>query len=890
MQVIDYEIILKINLIFSSFLKNFNLTVFKYLRFAINFKMIKILKKYNFLLVYVIFSFSAYTQNFSDISNINFLELNDSQIDLLLRRAGSQGYSQFDLLKLAKEQGLKPDQIDILNKRFKTTETLTRVSQNASQPLEDTRLRQRYKEEMEIYRGIDSDVFGYNVFRGNSFLSFQSNLNIPTPLDYVIGPGDKLFIDVYGQSENYYQAEVNPDGDVILENIGPINLSGLTLANSKKRLRSKLKNVYSGIDEKSTFVNISVGIPRAIRVNITGEVNLPGTYNFSAFNTVYNAIYVAGGITENATLREIKLYRNNKLINTVDVYKFLNEGDGSSNIRLENNDLIVVGQYTNRVIIEGEVKNPGKFEMKDNESLQDLISYAGGLSENAFRKSIKLTRIVDDKYKVVDINNEQFEFFQTQAGDKFVVDRVLEKYENRVLIKGSVYRPGTFSIPEDGMTVKELIDKAEGIKTDVYFNKAYITRTNSDYSTTNISFNLRDELNNPKLKLQEEDVLKILSINDLSEESYIEISGEVNNPGIFPYSENLNLMDMILLAGGFSDNASAKRVEINRRVSDGKNLTGDKISEIFTVELNKDINFSENNSFKINPFDQIIVRKNPNFYVQQYARVEGEIMYPGKYAISSKNERISDLLNRAGGFKSFAYPKGATLIRLTEFAEISTDFDKKIKDLNALKNKFSDKKGSLSESEILLIQRIDEDLENLDLQRDDRKNSVSFAKTERINEIVRRNSVEADIPISKSEAIGIDLESIMKSPGSKSDLLIKEGDVVIIPKKLETVRLRGELLYPNTVRFLNSKSLKYYINSSGGFDSRAKRGDTYVVYANGDVARTKKFLFFNLYPKAEPGCEVIVPKKTIKNPIGANQLLNFTTALTTLILAINQIN
>jgi len=350
------------------------------------------------------------------------------------------------------------------------------------------------------------------------------------------------------------------------------------------------------------------------------------------------------------------------------------------------------------------------------------------------------------------------------------------------------------------------------------------------------------------------------------------------------------LSDMILLAGGFSDNATGKRVEINRRISDQVS-NDDKISEILTVDLNKDLDgLSNSNIFKINPFDQIIIRKNPNFYVQQYARVEGEIMYPGKYAISSKSERISDLLKRAGGLKNFAYKKGATLIRLTEFAEIQSDFDKKIKSLNDLKNKVSNKEGSLTESEILLIQRIDEDLKNLDYQKNDNKNLGSYAKTERINEIVKRNSIGGDIPISKSEAIGIDLESIVESPGSKSDLLLNEGDVIIVPKKLETVRLRGELLYPTTVRFLQGKSLKYYINSSGGFDIKAKRTGTYIVYANGDVARTKKFLFFNIYPKAEPGSEVIVPKKAIKNPIAANQLLSFTTGLAALILAITQIN
>ena len=841
--------------------------------------------RYYIVFICLFVSFQNFSQNFSDLSNINFSELNNTQIDLLLRRASSQGYNQFDLLKMAKSQGMTQADLEKLDKRFKSAETIARVSANASAPLEETRMRKKWEEEMEVFREVKSDIYGYEVFRGNTFLSFQSNLNIPTPLDYVIGPGDKLFIDIYGQSENYYQSEVSPDGDVILENIGPVNLNGLSLKNAKKRLLSRFKTIYTGINNKTTFVNISVGIPRAVRVNIVGEVNLPGTYNFSAFNTVYNAIYVAGGITEKATLREIKLYRNNKLVNTVDVYKFLNKGDGSSNIRLENNDLIVVGPYTNRVTIEGAVKIPGKFETKNDETLADLLSYSGGLSENAFKKSIKLTRIIDGELKIVDINSDQFEFFKPMTGDKFQVDQIIEKYNNRVIVSGAVYRPGTFSV-YDGMSIKDLVEKAGGLKSDVYYEKAYVTRTNKDYSTTTITLDLQNEMNKPSFLLKEEDILNILSLNDLSEDNYVEIMGEVNNPGVFPYSENLSVSDLILLAGGFKENASSSRIEINRRLSVNK-LNDNNITEILTFDLNKNIN---KGLLTIKPFDQVIVRKNPNFYVQQYARVEGEVMYPGKYAISSKNERISDLINRSGGFKNMAYLKGATLIRLTEFAEIKSDLTKKINNLNDLKGKVSSKKGTLTESEVLLIQRIDEDLKNLEAQKNESKNLGSYAKTERISEIIKKNSVQGDIPISKSEAIGIDLEAIIKSPKSKSDLLLKEGDVIVVPKKLETVRLRGELLYPTTVRFIPNKSLKYYINSSGGFDNKAKRSDTYIVYANGDVARTKKFLFFNMYPKAEPGSEVIVPKKSIKNPIATNQLLNFTTGLATLILAINQIN
>jgi len=837
-----------------------------------------------FLFLSLLFGFNSLnSQSFNDFSNINFSSVSDSELDLLLRRASAQGYTQFDLLKIARSQGLSQSEIEKLDKRFKSAETVAYVAENASTPLEETRLRKRWQEEMEVYRELESDVYGYEIFRGNTFLSFQSNLNIPTPSDYILGPGDKLFIDIYGQSENYYQAEVSPDGDLILENFGPINVSGMTVEKANIRLVNKLKKVYTGLSSKKTFVNISVGIPRAVRVNIVGEVNLPGTYNFSAFNTVYNAIYVAGGITENATLRNVKLFRNNKLVNTIDVYNFLNKGDQSSNVRLENNDLIVVGPYTNRVSIFGGVKTPGKFEMKNGETVADLINYAGGFSDDSYSKSIRITRVFDDQYKIVDVNSDQFEFFQLKSGDKIEIDKVIEKYENRLILKGSVYRPGIFALSE-GMTVKDLIEKGEGLKPDTYMERSFITRTNEDFSTTNISFDLKKQLNSLEdpIILNKDDVLNILSINDLKDDNYIEISGEISKPGIYPYSNNLTLNDLILLAGGVRKNATLASIEVSRANKSDENQT----AQIFNLSLS---DLKSESNFDLEPFDNVIIRKNPEIDIKRFARIEGEVKYPGEYAISSKKERISDLINRSGGPNEYAYYKGATLIRKTEFAEESSLIENEIKDLTRLKEKILTNLN-LTESEKLLVSRIDSDIEKLNKENSNNQDFSSFVKKERISEIVKRNAMDGDIPLAKSESIGINLDQILKNPGLKSDLLIEDGDIIIIPKKLETVRLRGELLYPTTVRHSPSRGLKYYINSAGGFDLKAKRSSTYVVYANGDVARTKKFLFFNLYPKAEPGCEVIVPKKSEKNPLAVSQILNFTTGLAALILAINQIN
>ena len=822
-------------------------------------------------------------QDFSDISNLNLRELTDPQIDLLLRRAGAQGYNEFDILKIAQSQGFTLDEIDKLDKRFKSAKNVNRIAETATAPLEETRLRKQWLQDIEVFREIDSDVFGYNVFRGTSFLSFQSNLNLPTPSDYILGPGDKIFIDIYGESEAYYQVEVSPEGNALLENIGPVSLSGLKLNDAKNRLKNKLRKIYTGISSGKTSINISVGIPRAIRINIAGEVQLPGTYNFSAFNTLYNALYVAGGITEDASLRDIRLYRNNKLISSVDVYDFLKSGDMSTDVRLDNGDLILVGTYKNRVTIKGNVITPGRFEFIEDESLLDLINYAGGFRENAYRKSVKITRIFDDKLKIVDVNSDQFEFFNLKSGDIVEVGQIINKFENKVVIKGSVYRPGIYSF-EEGLSLKKLIEKSEGLKPDTYFEKAIITRTNEDLSTTTISFNLRNELskNDDQIFLKQDDVVSISSINDLREDRYLEISGEINNPGIYPYSQNIKLNDLIIIAGGLKNKATLRNIEVSRLKSSNNN-DFDKSSEIMYVNLNEN-----NDSFELKPFDHIIIRKDPSIEALTYANIEGEVKYPGKYAISSRKERISDFIERAGGIKDYAYLKGGTLIRKTEFFDKKSETDKQIDDLEKLKDKLVSS-SNLSKAEESLLLRVDENINKLKTQNSSNQDFSDYVKKERVSEILERNLSTEKYTTNMSESIGINLESILKNPGSKSDLLVQEGDIIVVPKKLETVRLRGELLYPTTVRHMPSRGLKYYINSSGGFDSKAKRNGTYVVYANGDVARTKKFLFFNLYPKAEPGCEVIVPRKSEKNPLAVSQILNFTTGLAALLIAINQI-
>ena len=854
-------------------------------------------KKPIVILTITLFSLlSVQAQNGFDLTSVNYTDLTNQQLQELFQEATSKGYDYNDILKAAKTQGLSSGEILELEKRFSSA-NIPRASKNSNTPDKESRLRSTKSDNGTLeYPNMESDIFGFDVFKGNSLLSFQSNLNIPTPVGYILGPGDKLFIDIYGQSEAYYQIEINPEGTIILENFGPIHISGLTVKNATKRIENKLSRVYSGIKgNKNTFVNVSVGKSRTIKVNIVGEVAVPGSYTLSAFNTVYNALYVAGGITENATLRDIKVYRNNKLISKVDIYKYLTAGDSSADIALENNDLILVKPYTNRVTLKGAVKINGRFELLKNENLQDLLNYASGFNELAYIKTIKVKRVSDGEHIVADINEDQFEIFTPVSGDVFQVDKVLDRYKNRVIVKGAVYRPGVYAITK-GLGVRGLLDKTEGLKQDALTTLASIVRTNEDLSTSLISFNLRDILSgkDQDILLQKEDVLTISSKNEIKQDDYVNVSGAVNKPGFYPYSKGMKLKDLILKAKGFTKNASGTRVEVARKLKDNSG-NGSKLSQVIEVDLSLSFDdFDDKNNITLSPFDYITVRVNPNFNEQKFIYLDGQIKYPGLYAIQSKNDRISDLLRRAGGVNEFAYPTGATLIRKTEYYKKESEVDKQLTTLLELKNNLTSEIDSLSESDLDLLSRIDKDLDNLySLTKKEKK---SFNKINNFDLVRKNDSLKSYLPpneekFNTTESIAIDLTDILQNKSSISDLLVQSGDTLFVPKKLETVRLRGKLLNPTTVRHQKNKSLRSYINNAGGFEDSADKSRTYVVYPNGQIRATKKFLFFNLYPKVNAGSEIIVPQKLKKkSSIGVASLTTVVTGLATLVLAITSIN
>ena len=842
---------------------------------------------------------SVQAQKAFDLSSVNYTNMTNNQLQLLFQEASSNGYNYDDILKAAEAQGLSEEEITKLESRFNLANT--RASKNSNVPDQESRLRDTNYDDLnkEKTEGskTKSDIFGLDVFKGNSLLTFQSNLNIPTPVGYILGSGDKLFIDVYGQSEAYYQIEISPEGTIILENFGPIHLSGLTVKNATKRIENRLSKVYLGIkgDKKNTFVNVSVGKSRTIKVNIVGEVDVPGSYTLSAFNTVYNALYIAGGITENATLRDIKVYRNNKLISKVDIYKYLTEGDASADVALENNDLILVKPYTNRVTLKGAVKTKGRFELLKNESLQDLLNYASGFNEEAYTKTIKVKRVSEGEHIVADINKDQFEIFTPKSGDVFQVDKVLDRYKNRVIVNGAVYRPGVYAITQ-GLGVKELLAKCEGLKQDALLTTANIIRTNEDLSTSSISFNLGDVLSgkDQDILLQKEDVVTVLSKNEIKQDDYVEVAGEVNQPGVYNYSKGMKVSDLILKAKGFSKSASETRIEISRKLKNN-NTDNSKLSQVIVVDLPKEFDNLENeNNITLNPFDHITVRANPNFYEQEFVYVDGQVNFPGLYSIKSKNERVSDLLERAGGINEFAYTNGATLLRKTEYFKKESKFDKRVTTLLALKENLTTDRGSLSESDSGLLKRINSELENLNVLSVEEKKafnkSANIAISQK-NDSLQPYLLPKEELFNITESIAINLSEIIKNKNSISDLLVQSGDTLFVPKKLETVRLRGQLLNTTTLRHQKNKSTKYYINNSGGFKSRADKSKTYVVYPNGQARATKKFLFFNIYPKVVAGSEIIVPEKlTKKSTIGAGTLTGIATSVATLVLAITQIN
>lgn len=851
----------------------------------------------------VILSQKALPQSLDDISSIKVDDLTDQQLQQLVNRATEAGFSEAELLQMAQLRGVPSSEIEKLRERLDGMVLMDSYSAGNSSSQPSTRKPRRQMEFNEITKGMISPqadleelssekqpYFGLDLFYNKTRrLSFEPNLNLATPRNYVLGPGDEVNIDVYGQSEMYYQTPVTPEGQIILENIGPINVSGLSIDEASKVIRNRLSGYYTGMkgSNPNTFLQITLGNIRTIKVNLVGEVRLPGTFTLSAFSNVFNALYAAGGPNINGSMRSVNLIRNQKVIAKIDLYGFLIDGDPGVNITLQDQDIILVPPYLARVSLEGEVKRPKVFEVKEEETFADVLRFAGGFTDKAFKEKVGVTRVTDKEKAVSDIYNDQFSMFLVKGGDHYSVGEILDRYSNRVQVKGAVYRPGNYAF-EQGLTLAKLIEKSEGLRGEAFSKRVSILRTKEDLSTRLIQVDLGEIMKGlaPDVPISREDVIHVPSVYDLKEETYVKVSGEVLYPGTYVYSENMTPEDLILMAGGLKESASKEDVEIARRKTD---QAGREYADILPVTVNDDLGLS-NNPLILLPFDHLTVRRKTNFSLERMVKIEGQVKSPGNFAISEAEERVSSLISRSGGLTEFAYPKGATLIRRTEFYKnISENARNKGNLLNLLERLNRDNLEP-TESQKQMIDRIGNYLFGMqDSVEAGLDQSVIEARERLLNDISSSREGVNPIQLRETETVAIDLVAILNNPGSKYDLILEEGDILSVPRELQTVRLRGDVIYPTTIRHESLKGLPYYINKAGGFNVRAKKKRTYVVYANGEVARTKNYLFFNSYPKVEPGSEIIVPTKGPRIPIRPGDLVGISTGLATIALLITQI-
>nr|WP_152527442.1 SLBB domain-containing protein [Indibacter alkaliphilus] len=836
----------------------------------------------------------------ADIASIRVDELSDSQIRELVKRAEEAGISDVELIQMAKLRGLPEDEAEKLERRIQdlelsSTSSRSRATASKREPRRQIDISEisqnifRFQQDgLQSLEEKESRVFGAELFYNkNRRLSFEPSLNIATPKNYVLGAGDMVYVDIYGESEQYYEATVNADGFMILDNIGPISVSGKTIEEATGIIRNRLANYYTGIrgSNPSTFVQVTLGNVRTIQVHLVGELRLPGTFTLSAFSTVFNALYSAGGPNENGSMRSVRVIRNGQQIATIDIYDFLVNGKASLDFQLQDQDVVLVDPFIARASVKGEVKRPKIFEIKEGETFEDLLRYSGGFTDEAFKDRVNVTRISGKERAVSDIFDSQFGLFLVKGGDEYFVGKVLDRYSNRVQIKGAVFREGNYGLTP-GLTLKQLIQNADGVRGDAYLERASILRTNEDLSTEVLTVNLQNVLNGTDrdIPLKREDVVRIASIYDLNEEFYVQINGEVKNPGTYPYSRNMSVEELILMAGGLREAANTKDVEIARRSQD---TAVGAFSQLLPVKLNADLT-PQQNPTSLEPFDMVTVRRKPNFTLDKLVQVEGQVNSPGIFSVRSAEERVSEVIQRAGGLTRFAYPKGATLIRRTEFYDTESEQIRRQRNLLDLQQKLLIDPNN-TEAQELLLERLFKDLDN-NPEVNKEGAAVAESRKDLITGIAERRPDLAPIKIKQTEAIAIDLEAIMRNPGSDMDLILEEGDIISVPKQLQTVRLRGDVVYPATVRFEKERGMKYYINRAGGFDNRANRKRTYIVYANGEVRRTKSFLGIRVYPSVTPGSEIIVPTKGPRIPIRPGELVGITTGLATLVLVITQIN
>ena len=803
------------------------------------------IKKTKLLLVVLLTFFTSIllAQDISQLKNINISSLTDDQIESYWSSIQKKGYTMAQVEVLAKTQGVSSMKIAEFKRRVNSLGTSPKSTLKDDKKGGGKLINDSFglKENKDIDPNKPKDLlFGFDFFN-NPNITFTPNVNIAVPENYQLGPGDELVIDLWGASELTYKATVNNQGNIKIEGVGQIYVNGFTIENASKKIISRLKRKHAGIAASSDSynkinTNITVSKIRTVQVNIIGEVKVPGTYSLSSLSTVLNALYVSGGPTKMGTFRDVKLVRKGKTIGELDIYKYLLEGSQKGNLKLQDQDVLLVGPYKNLVTVEGSVKRPGVYELMKGQTLDDLIKYFGGFTPDAYTNLLVLERVNGKQKEVKEVEIQNAKNFLIKGGDKLIIQRVVDKYDNKISIKGEVYRPGNYELLEN-MTLKKLIEKAEGITPEAFLSRGLLVRTFDDSNKENIPFSVLDVLNGKaSIVLRSRDEIQIFNKEELREKRTITIDGAVNNPNTFDFINKLQVEDVIAMSGGLKEGGDSQVINISRRLKDGSFKT---LSQNFTVSSEENLALNNGKPFYIEPYDVINVRYLKGYVSQKSVLIKGEVNYQGSYTLTNKNERISDLIKRAGGLTQFAYVEGATLVRKNQ------------------------DESSLNQEE--LLKGINE------------KDSI----TSNLN----------DLTVKTGSKIGIDLKAILNGgAGTDIDLFLEEGDELLIPSEKQTIEVRGEVLSPTLVHFKPRKSLKSYVNNSGGFSEKAKKSKTFVIYSNGDIKSVKRFLFFKFYPKLEPGAVIFVPSVIENNnKLSVTEVLGITTSITTLGILIQNI-
>lgn len=778
--------------------------------------------------------------SFLMLCSIMAFAITDQQVIDYIKQQTAAGKSEQQIGKELMAKGVTPEQAKRIKAQLEsqqqgenqaTRQTVTSAESerkhNAAEDVSVSSIEnmQREIEKGDAMSGSGRKIYGHQVFNSQS-LTFEPSENLATPQNYRLGPGDEVVIDIWGTSEDHMRQTISPEGSIMISQIGPVYLNGLTIKDANQHIKSAFSRKYAGMNDAETDIQVTLGQVRTIQVDILGEVATPGTFRMSPFSSVFHALYRAGGINDIGSLRNIQVLRNGKKVAGVDIYDYLFKGKTSGNIRLQEGDVIIVPPYEQLVNIDGNVKRPMYYEIKPDETVKSLLDYAGGFTGDAYGGMVRLSRQSGTENELYNIDRGEFATYRLQDGDIITVGTILDRYANRVELKGAVYRPGMFAIGDGLKTVRDLIDKADGVTEDAYTDRVLLYREGPEKQLEVVALDLKDILRGaaPDITLKRNDMLVISSVNELEERGDVYIGGQVARPGAYPYAANSTVEDLIFQAGGLLEGASTARVDISRRIVDPSATEAtNQLAQEFTVSIENGLAVGKGKGFRLKPYDRVEVRRSPGYAPQETVAIDGEVLFAGTYTLRKRNERLSEFVTRAGGLIDGAYIKGAHLSR------------------------------RLSESELAA-----------------RKEALRLAMSN--NSENMGDSIAIDkIDLSNMYNVGINLEKALANPGSDYDLVLMPGDSLYVPEKQSTVKISGDVMFPNAVIYEPGKKLSHYVNQAGGYGQRAKKGKAFIVYMNGTVARAKR------NTPIEPGCHIIVPSKPQNGGTDWSKILTLTT-------------